>query len=484
MLWFTTRDTNTKRGEQLSGAWNGSQKGPYDTARQMLDIVAVSPRSSEYLAALVKEMLFGSSEGDKGKSESKNKQIATQNLCSSIVSYLFEELIRFEEKRASLSSNDSAGPRLVALLSTIGVYAESSPSLVLKHVDTLLPYLKADNNVNKESEAAIVFNLCKILTRLVGNLSESDIQRLGSSDLPTDLMKITYNFDSKPTSAAVELLAKFATHSSDEDGPFMTTLMKLAKIFYKLLVTLKDKATNFAKMGAQQRSNIQRSMSVIGSICRFHNSTEERGTTTYDDIDEKLVIVDPAQLTWSNLPYCSYTVLEEYLDKVDTMTKCNALRAMAGIFFSHPRIMLELQEQGTLKELMSETSHPNLQLETLKCFQEILVSEEQRVESGEAKRQMQSKENITLSKKISGDQDGDASLIGSCCAEQLPRLFEMTSSCSEHIREYATILIETLSRQGLLNPMEAVSESNRDILLTLYWNLRTHNFGFPSIFFK
>ena len=119
--------------------------------------------------------------------------------------------------------------------------------------------------------------------------------------------------------------------------------------------------------------------------------------------------------------------------------------------------MLVLEQQGTLKELMSESTHPDLQLETLRCFQAILFSEEQRVESGEARRQMQSKEINTSSKQVSGDQDGDASLIGSCCAEQLPRLFQMMSSFKAEIRESATILVETLSRQGLLNPMEAVS---------------------------
>ena len=58
MLWFSARSNNTKRVEQPNGAWNDLQKGPYDTARQMLDILTVSPKSSEYLAALGKEMLI------------------------------------------------------------------------------------------------------------------------------------------------------------------------------------------------------------------------------------------------------------------------------------------------------------------------------------------------------------------------------------------------------------------------------------------
>ena len=135
----------------------------HETAKQMLVIVIDNPRSHGYLAALVREMLYGSSEGDKEKADSKSKKVETHNHCSHIVSYLFEELILFEENR-SPNDKEVAGQHLVALLSTIGVFAESAPSLLVKHVDTLLPYLKADNSISRESESAVVFNLCKILS--------------------------------------------------------------------------------------------------------------------------------------------------------------------------------------------------------------------------------------------------------------------------------------------------------------------------------
>ncbi len=418
----------------------------------MIEMLTVLPMSQHYLTAIVKEMLVVS-EGDKAKAESTHIQIAIQKHCASIVRYLFEELIRFEEKRATVDPQQSDGPLLVSLLSTIGVYAESCPNLLLKDYHTLLPYMKADNGVNKASEACIVHTISNIFSRLSSILSESEVQKLGYSDLPKDLMKITYEFDSKPTSAAVELLSKLATRSANLNNSFMNILMKLAKTFYKLLLNFKEKVSDFSAMKAKQKSYMQRAMAVIGSICRFHESDEDDSNI---DFDETLVVVELSELKWSNLPYSAYALMEEYIVKEDTTTRCHALRAMSGIFSSHPRIMYALQEQGSLQELMSETSHPLLQLETLKCFQGILLLEESRIESGEAKRQMQSNEKITSSKKVSGDQDGDASLIGSCCAEQLSRLYEMMSSKYPEIREHSTSLIETLSRQGLLNPMEAV----------------------------
>ena len=432
-LWFTVRNTD-------------------ETAKQMIEMLTGIPRSQHYLTSIVKEMLV-ISEGDKATAESKKVQIAIQRHCADIVRFLFAELIRFEEKRATTNPQPSDGPHLVSLLSTIGVYAESCPNLLLKDYHTLLPYMKADNGVTKTSEASIVYTISKIFCRLSSILSETEVQKLGNSDLPKDLMKITYEFDSKPTNAAVELLSKLASRCVSENNPFMMVLMKLAKTFYKLLVNFKEKISDFAAMKSKQKSYMQRAMAVLGSICRFHESDEDDSSL---DFDETLVVVELPKLTWANLPYSSYALLEEYIVKEDTTTRCHALRAMSGIFSSHPRIMYALQEQGSLQELMCEASHPLLQLETLKCFQGILLSEESRVESGEAKRQMQSNNEITSSKKVSGDQDGDASLIGSCCAEQLTRLYEMMFSKHPEIRGNATGLIETLSRQGLLNPMEAV----------------------------
>ena len=90
---------------------------------------------------------------------------------------------------------------------------------------------------------------------------------------------------------------------------------------------------------------------------------------------------------------------------------------MAGIFIAHQRILLAVEQNRILDDVMSEKFHPHVQPETLICQREILESEELRIESGEAKRKIESKENITLSQKNSGDQDGDASLIGSCCTQ-------------------------------------------------------------------
>ena len=86
----------------------------------------------------------------------------------------------------------------------------------------------------------------------------------------------------------------------------------------------------------------------------------------------------------------------------------------------------------------------------------ILQAEERRVESGEADAKMDADGNITVSKRISGDQDGDATLFGGVLTSHADRLFEMLHSKSAAIRMSTLELLGLLLRQGLVNPNEAV----------------------------
>lgn len=70
---------------------------------------------------------------------------------------------------------------------------------------------------------------------------------------------------------------------------------------------------------------------------------------------------------------------------------------------------------------------------------------------------MDSKKSITLSKKISGDQDADATLFGGVLTSHASRLFQMTQSKERALRFAALDLVGHLLRQGQVNPNETVA---------------------------
>ncbi len=321
----------------------------------------------------------------------------------------------------------------------------ASPILLLNHLDALFPYLKADNGVAKDQESLIVSAVSKIISELTNVMSPSDIQRL--TFITEDLVKITYNFGSSAVNAAVEALARLSGHKeTGADNVHRAKLMKLAKTFYTYANKMKDTTKDFSKTSISVRNNVHRALSVLGSICRFQDFKIEN----LEDVSQS------DNLTWSTLPNACYNIFLIYLEKLDVKTQCQAIRAMSGVFSAHPRILLAVEQTGLLRKVMSNDSHPDLQLEALHCWVDILLCEEQRIESGEAKRQMESRNKISLSNKISGDQDSDSSLIGGVMTQHSARLYEMSSNSHPKIRVGSIQLIEHLLRQGLLNPMEAV----------------------------
>jgi cohesin loading factor subunit SCC2 len=460
-LWFTTSDdfecvhSSAAIVTPLRDTASNHTNFARDAARQMIEVITISS-SSRHLTNMVQEMLNGQGDKSEEKKASQRKidRVAAEKHCAKIVACLIEELVLFEENRDRFSQEE-AGQQLVSILTTLNVFAEASPSLLLGHYDNLLHYLKADNGVPMTSESYIVIHVCRILSHLSQCLSSVNIQQLLHGEISKDLVKIAYKFGMLAAGTAVECLVKLATHQEcEQQNPLMSSLMKLARTFYTHLLKMKDATQDLSRLKDKERNNIHRALSVLGFICRHHHGKSQ--AIINGDVQD-FVEVSSADLNWENLPSSCYIIFKLYLSKRDTNTRCKALRAIAGIFSSYPRIMLAFEQEGTLYEVMSSDAQPELQLEALQCWREILITEEQRIESGEAKRQMESKADITTSKKVSGDQDGDASLIGACCIQHAPRIFAMTSSIDPKIRLHSLLLIETLLRQGLVNPMEMVS---------------------------
>lgn len=69
---------------------------------------------------------------------------------------------------------------------------------------------------------------------------------------------------------------------------------------------------------------------------------------------------------------------------------------------------------------------------------------------------MDSKANITVSKKIAGDQDADATLFGGVLTSHASRLLQMTQVSDKKVRFAALDLVGHLLRQGQINPNETV----------------------------
>ena len=160
-----------------------------EAAKQMVEVVKISG-SPEVLTSLVKGLLFGFNEGDKDKKsvERKRRQEDSRNQSQSLIEALVELLLSFEESRAH---NEEDGKELTSLLSTLSVFAQTYPELLVPHIDTLVPYLKGDNGA-KKYETVIVSTVSSIVSLTSSHFSSTELSRLTGGGLPTDLVNIAY----------------------------------------------------------------------------------------------------------------------------------------------------------------------------------------------------------------------------------------------------------------------------------------------------
>lgn len=233
LLFLLQKETNSKKENYNTRLRKAS--------KQMIDVIS-SSKSTDFLEILVKDLLFGISGGKlKKMKENAVKLKFAQTHCNHLVDAIMEELLEFEEKRSVLASKSQQnlkkkvdeGQMLVAIISTLGAFCEASPSLVAKHLDVFLPYLKADNGLSKEDESSVIYSICRMITRVVPLLSKSDLQSLNNGGVCKDIENVTYKFGSVTFGSAIAALATLVNHFGVEtDCAAKKNILKIGSKLY------------------------------------------------------------------------------------------------------------------------------------------------------------------------------------------------------------------------------------------------------------
>lgn len=205
-------------------------------AEQMVEVVKAAD-TGEHLTVLFRDLASGETDADKGRKTSmrRKRRILEESHCSMLVDAIFEILLSMEEKRSNRQG--ATAKDVVAVMRTIGVFTSISPMDVHRHLDMLLPYLKADNGMTFQQEAVVVTSLCNAVAKVAPVMSKHELDELGTTSLGDDLVKITYKFGREALSAAICALCALAHHKeSHEHSPFKAKILNLARTFYSYLL--------------------------------------------------------------------------------------------------------------------------------------------------------------------------------------------------------------------------------------------------------
>jgi len=204
-------------------------------AEQMMEVVRAAG-TNEHLETLLLKLLHGTKDGDKGKKKAERMrwEELCRNHCDQIVNSLFELLLSIEEQR---SRRPRVGKDLAATLMTISSFSELAPDAVLHHIQSLVPYLKADNAVPADDESSIVGSACDILHRLTTVRGQQTCDQVATAPVAKDLVQITYKFGTSVSESAVRALSAIAEcqEAAGDNSLFRNKLLELVKTFYGYL---------------------------------------------------------------------------------------------------------------------------------------------------------------------------------------------------------------------------------------------------------
>jgi HEAT repeat associated with sister chromatid cohesion len=201
-------------------------------AEQMVEVVSFAG-DAEHLETLLRDLFRGAADNDKGKKqEEKNKRAErARRHCDRIVSSLIEQLLANEERRSP--SKRLPAKSIAATLQSIGIFTTLAPHSVLRRVDVVFPYLKADNGVPPLDELMIVTASCEILYRLASTYGPDIASR--AAHVSGDLEQVTYKFGSTAREAAIRTLSILSDQKTPSRDQFRASLFQLSHRFYKFL---------------------------------------------------------------------------------------------------------------------------------------------------------------------------------------------------------------------------------------------------------
>jgi cohesin loading factor subunit SCC2 len=202
------------------------------TAEQMMEVMQSADAGSSLEAVLTKLLKGDCNLGLSGQKrpDSMERFELNGNECTEIVDSLCELLVIIDEQR---DIRPNVGRDISSTLKTLAIFGTVSPGSLLKHLDTFLPYLKADNGVSMDDESGIICSTCDILYRLAPVLDQQTINRQTSLSISKDITKLAYKFGPAVLISTMRAFSALANQSSIMgQSTFADKLLALAKTFY------------------------------------------------------------------------------------------------------------------------------------------------------------------------------------------------------------------------------------------------------------
>ncbi|CAI5442496.1 unnamed protein product [Caenorhabditis angaria] len=274
------------------------------------------------------------------------------------------------EKAAKSKQNQD---RLLACLTTMAIFSKVRPELMVKHAETLQPYLTTTSTkVRTASEVAVMNEVVGMLERVVPLMSHPSDQFLSGID--DDLTKMATQFGMQIVVSSVSCAAAVYNR-------FRKQKPRLADRFLNFYNCLKRGKASYEqnpqlRMDEKNMAILQRALFTIGVLCRYFDFDEIIGSSEND-----AKITEESDKPKRQIRDSVFNVLEFFSKSNNPSIKQKALTSLGHFCAQYSEYLTRPDLQHMYSAILS-SKNPNahqLKIQILKNLEMFLQTEEKKL---------------------------------------------------------------------------------------------------------
>lgn len=410
-MWFTSLSSRDKDSSKL-----------IQRVVNITEVVAaIKDNGYEFFEQLLENLL------KKDENGHYNKNAVTA--CKQIVDCLVENVLRLEEKSVDQDEGKGCSQRLVACLSTLYLFSKIKPDLMVKHAETLQPYL--DIKCSTQGDYYVLHYIAKILELVVPLMDHPSESFL--AQLEEDMMKLILKHGMMVLQSCVSCLGAVVNSVSHNYALVKDCFQKFFGLLSRFMVIHQSNPSD-PSFNAR-KPTLLRSLFTVGLLCKhFDFDSSEMGETKVS-IKEKV-----------------FEVLYHFVFHEDLDVQEKALTGLGFLVVRHYDFMMHTVMREMYYDFLSNSESPvKLKIQVLKNLQYYLNEEEVRMQISDQQWKKHAKEEDL--KEMGDVQSGMASTIMQIYLKQvLDSFFHQQIS----VRLAALNVICLVLRQGLIHPVQCV----------------------------
>jgi hypothetical protein len=234
-------------------------------AKQLVDVVQ-SVASPQWMVGLFRDLLCSRADGSDSKKSDELKRAESIAQCQRIVDVLIHAFLLLERTGTDVVGGWRMGRTweedVLGIMSTLAVFSEVQPTLLVSYVHIFLPLLKADNGLANEGPFCLL--VANIVARTV-SLSTT-LHHVAMDEALADLSRLCTKYEPAVVNGAMACMAhivRSVTHDA-------TRYLALAQLCYaRVLALLQHLQAGKRAEAPQVLAFLPRCLLVLGAACRY-----------------------------------------------------------------------------------------------------------------------------------------------------------------------------------------------------------------------